>query len=142
MDRQDTVQTSARGTAADGASAPDASVHARGGIGRAGRIMLVFAFLIPFTWLGVLRVTTMTGGENSQDALYHAMMGKLGPGVYAAKQFPWTQMSVWKDHFADKELLYHAGLNVIFAVEKLFGAALNPPFHVAALIYSGLAILC
>ena len=142
MDRQDTVQTSAQGVTAEAASAPEASSRSRGGIGRAGRIMLVFAFLIPFTWLGVLRVTTMTGGENSQDALYHAMMGKLGPGVYAAKQFPWTQMSVWKDHFADKELLYHAGLNVIFTIEKLFGAALNPPFHVAALIYSGLAILC
>jgi hypothetical protein len=113
----------------------------RAGIGRAGRIMLVFAFLIPFVWLGVLRVTVMKAGENSQDALYHAMMAKLGPGVYAAKEFPWTQMSVWKDHFADKELLYHAGLNVIFAIEKAFGAALNPPFHTAALIFSSLAIL-
>ncbi|MBO7089967.1 MAG: hypothetical protein J6W70_08685, partial [Lentisphaeria bacterium] len=104
--------------------------------------MLVCAFLIPLLWLGALRVTVMPSAENSQDSLYHAMMAKLGPGVYAAKQFPWTQMSVWKDHFADKELLYHAGLNVIFAVERLFGAALAPPFHVAALFYSGLAILC
>ena len=80
--------------------------------------MLVFAFLIPFVWLSTLRVTVMKTGENSQDALYHAMMAKLGPAVYAAKEFPWTQMSVWKDHFADKELLYHAGLNIIFAIEK------------------------
>ena len=145
MDRQDTVQTSTPEPASDGVSAVETPARFRG-IFRAGTrvrlIMLVFAFLIPFTWLAVLRVTTMPTGENSQDALYHAMMGKLGPGVYAAKRFPWTQMSVWKDHFADKELLYHAGLNVIFAVEKLFGAALNPPFHLAALIYSGLAILC
>ena len=103
--------------------------------------MLVFAFLIPFVWLGALRICVMKTGENSQDALYHAMMAKLGPGVYAAKEFPWTQMSVWKDRFADKELLYHAGINVIFAIEKAFGSALNPPFHVAALFYSALAIL-
>jgi len=103
--------------------------------------MLVFAFLIPFVWLGVLRVTVMKAGENSQDALYHAMMAKLGPGVYAARQFPWTQMSVWKDRFADKELLYHVGLNAVFSIEKMFGAALDPPFHVAALFFAGLAIL-
>ena len=103
--------------------------------------MLVFAFLIPFVWLGVLRVVTMKTGENSQDALYHAMMAKLGPGVYAAKQFPWTQMSVWRDHFADKELLYHAGLDLIFSVEKLFGITPEPPFHAAALIWAGLALL-
>ena len=140
---QDTLQpqTQTAGNAPAGAPAPEASARPRAGIGRAGRVMLVFAFLIPFAWLGLLRVCVMKTGENSQDALYHAMMAKLGPGVYAAKEFPWTQMSVWKDRFADKELLYHAGLNVIFAVEKAFGAALEPPFHAAALLYSGLAIL-
>ena len=154
MDQQDTLQTQTTGTApaeapapADparpetGTPAPVDSARPRVGIGRPGRIMLVFAFLIPFVWLGALRICVMKTGENSQDALYHAMMAKLGPGVYAAKQFPWTQMSVWKDHFADKELLYHAGINVIFAVEKAFGAALNPPFHAAALFFSALAIL-
>ena len=106
-----------------------------------GYAMLLFAFLIPVLWLGTLRLTVMKTGENSQDALYHAMMAKMGPRVYATKQFPWTQMSVWKDHFADKELMYHAGLNAIFSVEKLFGADPDPPFHAAALLYSALAIL-
>ncbi len=141
MDQQDTLQTQATEMSRTGVQTPEASARPRSGLGRAGRIMLVFAFLIPFVWLGVLRICVMKTGENSQDALYHAMMAKLGPKVYAAKVFPWTQMSVWKDHFADKELLYHAGLNVIFKIEKAFGAALNPPFHVAALFYSALAIL-
>ena len=141
MDRQDTLQTRTEEIPQKGVQAPEASVRPHAGFGRVGWIMLVFAFLIPFVWLGALRICVMKTGENSQDALYHAMMAKLGPGVYAAKEFPWTQMSVWKDHFADKELLYHAGLNVIFAIEKAFGAALNPPFHVAALFYSALAIL-
>ena len=150
MTQQENIQTQAsepqasEGQAAEAASseapAPEAAGRPRAGIGRAGRIMLVFAFLIPFVWIGVLRVGVIRSNENSQDALYHAMMAKLGPGVYAAKQFPWTQMSIWKDHFADKELLYHAGLNVIFAIEKMFGAALDPPFHVAALFYAALAI--
>ena len=154
MNQQNTLQTQTAGAAPDDTRVADASplppdetpartdaVRPSSGIGRAGRIMLVLAFLIPFAWLGALRICVMKSGENSQDALYHAMMAKLGPGVYAAKEFPWTQMSVWKDRFADKELLYHAGLNVIFAIEKAFGAALNPPFHAAALFYSALAIL-
>ncbi|MBR2962675.1 MAG: hypothetical protein IKC53_00540 [Lentisphaeria bacterium] len=141
MEQQNKSQVLTAETPQTEAPAPEVSVRPRTGIGRAGRIMLVFAFLIPFVWLGALRICVMKTGENSQDALYHAMMAKLGPGVYAAKEFPWTQMSVWKDRFADKELLYHAGINVIFAIEKAFGAALNPPFHVAALFYSALAIL-
>ena len=141
MEQQNKSQVLTAETPQTEAPAPEVSVRPHTGIGRAGRIMLVFAFLIPFVWLGALRICVMKTGENSQDALYHAMMAKLGPGVYAAKEFPWTQMSVWKDRFADKELLYHAGINVIFAIEKAFGSALNPPFHVAALIYSALAIL-
>ena len=141
MNQQNTFQNQSTETAQAGSPASDSPWRPCTGIGRAGRIMLAFAFLIPFVWLGALRIGVMKTGENSQDALYHAMMAKLGPGVYAAKQFPWTQMSVWKDHFADKELLYHAGLNVIFSVEKVFGAVPDPPFHAAALFYSGLAIL-
>ena len=141
MERQDMLQTQMAEVPQTGVQTPDVSACPRSGLGRVGWIMLVFAFLIPFVWLGALRICVMKTGENSQDALYHAMMAKLGPEVYAAKEFPWTQMSVWKDHFADKELLYHAGINVIFAIEKVFGAALNPPFHVAALFYSALAIL-
>lgn len=91
------------------AQSPEVSARPSSKHGRFGRIMLVLAFLIPFVWLGALRIYVMKTGENSQDALYHAMMAKLGPKVYAAKEFPWTQMSVWKDRFADKELLYHAG---------------------------------
>ena len=141
MVQDDLKQTETPEIPDTGVQTPEASARPRPGLGRAGRVMLVFAFLIPFIWLGALRICVMKTGENSQDALYHAMMAKLGPGVYAAKQFPWTQTSVWKDHFADKELLYHAGINVIFAIEKAFGAALNPPFHTAALFYSALAIL-
>ena len=141
VNQQDIIQTQTAESTPAEAPAPAAQTRPGTGIGRAGRIMLVFAFLIPFIWLGALRICVMTTGENSQDALYHAMMAKLGPGVYAAKRFPWTQMSVWKDHFADKELLYHAGLNVIFTIEKAFGATLNQPFHAAAMLYSGLAIL-
>ena len=142
MNRQDTLQKKTTETAPAGPEVPVPEVAARprAMIAISDLYMLVFAFLIPFVWLSTLRVTVMKTGENSQDALYHAMMAKLGPAVYAAKEFPWTQMSVWKDHFADKELLYHAGLNIIFAIEKAFGVELKPPFHVAALIYAGLAI--
>ena len=81
------TQTHLPETPQTGAPAPEDSARPRAGLGRAGRIMLVFAFLIPAVWLGALRICVMKTGENSQDALYHAMMAKLGPGVYAAKQF-------------------------------------------------------
>ena len=143
MTQQDTVQTQKTGAppaevAAETGAAP---ARSRGGKLLIGRIMLVSAFLIPFIWLSILRVTVIKTGENSQDALYHATMAKLGPEVYAAKNFPWAQMSVWKDNFADKELLYHAGIDAIFSIQKMFGSALNPPFHIVALFYSALAIL-
>ncbi len=105
------------------------------------RTMLVLAFLIPMAWMTIMRGTTFSQGENSQDGLYHAGMAELGPSVYMSKNFQWTQMSLWHEKFADKELLYHASLDLIFRIERFFGIKVQPPFHFAALIYMALAIL-
>lgn len=107
---------------------------------RSGWLMLFLAFLIPLVWMAILRTSAFSVGENSQDGLYHAGMAEMGPSVYMAKKFPWTQMSAWRDHFADKELLYHASMDLIFRIERLFGVGIAPPFHFAAMFYMALAL--
>lgn len=103
-------------------------------------LFLFLAFFMPFLWMSVLRVTTFSVGENSQDGLYHAAMAELGPSVYMSKHFDWAQTSIWYKHFSDKELLYHASMDLLFRFEHLFGIAVQPPFHFAALFYIALAI--
>ena len=63
MDQQDISQDQTAETPQTEAPAPEASARPRTGIGRTGRIMLVFAFLIPFVWLGALRICVMKTGE-------------------------------------------------------------------------------
>ncbi len=45
-----------------------------------------------------------------QDSLYHARFAQMMPTQGFSRSFPWAQESVWKDRFADKEILFHAWL--------------------------------
>ena len=98
------------------------------------------AFLIPFCSIMIIRILMMNGGEISIDGFYHAGMGKLGPGVFTAKQFPWTDLAIWKTTFADKELLYHFILWLIFRFQEMLGFSTGVPFHFAASVF--LALVC
>lgn len=98
------------------------------------------AFLIPFCSIMLIRILMMDGGEISIDGFYHAGMGKLGPSVFTAKEFPWTDLAIWKTTFADKELLYHFLLWIIFRIQNLFGFSTGVPFHFAASVF--LALVC
>ena len=42
-----------------------------------------------------------------RDSLYHARYAQLLPERGLARDFPWTQESVWRDRFSDKEFLFH-----------------------------------
>jgi hypothetical protein len=42
-----------------------------------------------------------------RDSLYHARYAQLFPERGLARDFPWTQESVWRDAFSDKEFLFH-----------------------------------
>ncbi len=99
------------------------------------RFFLFLAFLLPVMIAMTTRILTLTSGEASYDAFYHAGIARLGPSVFLADKFPWTDSSVWKTAFADKELLYHAGLWLIFRIQELSGVAPEPPFHTAAMVY-------
>jgi hypothetical protein len=43
-----------------------------------------------------------------RDSLYHARYAQLMPERGLSREFPWTQESVWRDAFSDKEFLFHA----------------------------------
>lgn len=98
-------------------------------------LWLAGAFLLPLVWLTVLRVATVPVGESTQDAYYHAAMALRGPEAYLGKTFPWMETSIWHETFADKELLYHALMDGIFRIQRLFGVVLEPPFHFAAFCF-------
>lgn len=42
-----------------------------------------------------------------RDSLYHARYANLLPERGLSREFPWTQESVWRDGFSDKEFLFH-----------------------------------
>lgn len=109
--------------------------------GKHAGLFLMLAFLIPFAWLCVLRPPCMGGGEISNDAYYHMAMADMGPSVFCAKKFPWLELSVWRDTFADKELLYHFALWGIVRAQEFLGLSTDAPFHLPALIFMGITIL-
>lgn len=42
-----------------------------------------------------------------RDSYYHARYAQLLPERGLSREFPWTQESVWRDRFSDKEFLFH-----------------------------------
>ncbi len=72
-----------------------------GGVVLGGAILLAAAsfFLARYQWA--------TPHLVDRDAYYHARYAERLPDRGLARDFPWTQESMWRDRFADKELLYH-----------------------------------
>lgn len=48
-----------------------------------------------------------TDGLYERDGYYHARLSHLFLERGLSREFPWTQASVWKDRFCDKEFLFH-----------------------------------
>ena len=102
---------------------------------RQERIFLILAFVIPLMWLAFVRIQGMPDGETANDAYYHIAMAERGPAVFTAKKFPALELSVWRDTFADKELLYHFMLCGLVRIQKLFVSELHAPFHFPAFVF-------
>ena len=49
-------------------------------------------------------------GLAERDGYFHARYAQMFFQRGLDRQFPWTQASIWRDHFCDKEFLYHAGM--------------------------------
>ena len=99
------------------------------------RIFLICAILLPALLLGGLRAAfTPAGNETSEDAFWHVAAGRRSFGEMLSKKFPLT-LSVWRDHYADKELLFHVLLKAYGGVKSLFHSPLEPPFTGASFVF-------
>ena len=49
-------------------------------------------------------------GLFERDGYFHARLAQMMPVRGFSRSFPWTQLSTWREHFCDKELLYHAAM--------------------------------
>jgi hypothetical protein len=87
---------------------------------------------MPVVYLGALRISSLTSGENSADAYYHVAVGERYPAAGMWRTMPATTLSVWHEHFYDKEWGFHAFLGVTQRVAALFGQS-GPPFHVSSI---------
>lgn len=106
-------------------------------------MQMAAAILVPLIWIAVLRWFMLGTGECSLDTFYHARIAKMGPGVFLSGEFPWTELSVWRNHFADKEMLYHVILWILFGIQDLLGLSVEPPFHFSAmLLFAGMLSAC
>lgn len=99
------------------------------------RILLICAVVLPALYWGTIRgIFTPQGRETSEDAFWHVAAGRRPFCEMTAKHFPLT-LSVWRDHYADKELLFHVLLKVYGGVKSLFGSPLTPPFTGASFAF-------
>ena len=70
---------------------------------------------------------SMTEGVNAErDGFYHARYAQLLPERGLSREFRWMQFTHWRDHFCDKDTLYHLYLAPFCrdAAEPLPGAKL------------------
>ena len=49
-------------------------------------------------------------GLFERDGYFHARFAALMPTQGLSRAFPWTQLSTWREHFCDKEFLYHLAM--------------------------------
>jgi hypothetical protein len=49
-------------------------------------------------------------GLFERDGYFHARLAWLMPTHGLSRAFPWTQLSTWREHFCDKEFLYHLAM--------------------------------
>ncbi len=71
-----------------------------------------------FAWL-----QSQTPHLLDRDSYYHARYAQLLPERGLSREFEWTQVSIWRDQFSDKEFLYHAFLAPFCRGERLEGGA-------------------
>ncbi len=57
-----------------------------------------------FVYHGVMFTTE---GVLERDGFYHARYAQLLPERGLSRELPWMQFADWKDHFCDKDFLYH-----------------------------------
>ena len=69
------------------------------------------------------------------DVFYHIKISDMFPDFIFIKKFPWTQLSVWKTNFYDKELGFHIIIYLLRTLERLIGISTQAPFNFLSSIF-------
>lgn len=102
---------------------------------------LLLGFALPLLLLFLLRWGFLcVGGEIDPDAYYHIRLAESGPAVFFARTFPQMTLSVWENHFSDKEALFHLILWGVSRLCQLFGVTQTFPFHLQTLLFDALLL--
>src|SRR3989339_143649 len=106
-------------------------------------VLLLISLILAASFLISRRVCNLKSGEElGVDVFYHMTMADGGPVFCIQRTFPHTDMSVWKDHFYNKELFFHLFLSAIRHWGIITGFSTSAPFHfpAAALIVLNLGV--
>ena len=93
----------------------------------------ILPVLIPLIVLIVLRCFIPESCENSTDVYWHIHAADRSFSDMIAKKYPIT-LSIWRDYFADKELLFHVLLKGYTGIKHLLHSPLTPPFTGASFL--------
>ncbi len=63
--------------------------------------------LFAYVFFMVGRIHFGSEGIAERDGYYHARFANLLPKIGISREFRWTQASLWKERFCDKEFLFH-----------------------------------
>jgi hypothetical protein len=71
-------------------------------------VLTLLMFLYVFGLFGTTAL--LQDGLFERDGYYHARLAWMMPERGLSRNFPWTQISTWKDRYCDKEFLYHVAM--------------------------------
>ena len=92
--------------------------------------ILIVSIIVTFTVFIYLRSTcVIPRADYGVDVYYHIKAGDMFPFISTTKQFPWTEMSLWKTNFYDKELGFHAVIYLLRQFSTVIGIPLGAPFN-------------
>jgi hypothetical protein len=82
-------------------------------------------------------------GLFERDGYFHARLAQMMPWRGISRAFPWTQLSTWREHFCDKEFLYHLGMMPFARIGKdpILGARIFAVLLSVAVIAALYAVL-
>ena len=73
----------------------------------AQKTWLSFALVLLYFGIVSHGLLFTTEGAFERDAFYHARYAQMLPERGLSRSFPWMQFTDWKEHFGDKDFLYH-----------------------------------
>ena len=92
--------------------------------------LLIISFIVTFLIFIFYRLAMFDKGfDLGVDVYYHIKVADMFPFISTTKHFPWTEMSIWKTNFYDKELGFHAILYVLRNISNYLGFSSGAPFN-------------